>query len=61
MLFADEPTANLDFDLSAAFLGILRELRGEGRTIVLSSHDPRLCTSPLVDRVVRLAAGRVVA
>jgi putative ABC transport system ATP-binding protein len=61
VLFADEPTANLDFDLSAAFLGILRELRGEGRTIVLSSHDPRLCASPLVDRVVRLAAGRVVA
>jgi len=60
VFIADEPTANLDSSLSAAFLDVARALRDEGRTVVLSSHDPRICASPLIDRVVRLADGRVV-
>ena len=60
IFIADEPTANLDSSLSAAFLDVARALRDEGRTVVLSSHDPRICASPLIDRVVRLADGRVV-
>jgi putative ABC transport system ATP-binding protein len=61
VFIADEPTANLDSALSAAFLAAVAALRAEGRTVVLSSHDPRICASPLIDRVVRLADGRVVA
>jgi putative ABC transport system ATP-binding protein len=61
VFIADEPTANLDSALSAAFLDVVAALRDEGRTVVLSSHDPRICASPLIDRVVRLADGRVVA
>ncbi len=61
VFIADEPTANLDSALSAAFLEAMAALRAEGRTVILSSHDPRICTSPLIDRVVRLADGRVVA
>ena len=61
VFIADEPTANLDSTLSAAFLDVVAALRDEGRTVVLSSHDPRICASPLIDRVVRLADGRVVA
>jgi putative ABC transport system ATP-binding protein len=61
VFIADEPTANLDSALSAAFLDVVAALRAEGRTVVLSSHDPRICASPLIDRVVRLADGRVVA
>jgi putative ABC transport system ATP-binding protein len=61
VFIADEPTANLDSALSAAFLDVVAALRDEGRTVVLSSHDPRICTSPLIDRVVCLADGRVVA
>lgn len=61
VLIADEPTANLDSALSAAFLDAMAALRAEGKTIILSSHDPRICASPLIDRVVRLADGRVVA
>ncbi len=59
VLIADEPTANLDSSLSAAFLDTMSALRAEGKTIILSSHDPRICESPLIDRVVRLADGRV--
>ena len=61
VFIADEPTANLDSALSAAFLDAMAALRAEGKTIILSSHDPRICASPLIDRVVRLADGRVVA
>ena len=39
-LLADEPTSNLDPAMGQALLTILRELHGEGKTILLSSHDP---------------------
>jgi putative ABC transport system ATP-binding protein len=60
VFIADEPTANLDSSLSAAFLDAMSMLRAEGKTIILSSHDPRICASPLIDRVVRLSDGRVL-
>ncbi len=59
VFIADEPTANLDSALSEAFLDVVRALRDEGRTVILSSHDPRICASPHVDRIVRLVDGRV--
>jgi putative ABC transport system ATP-binding protein len=40
-LLADEPTSNLDPAMGQALLAILRELRTQGITIVLSSHDPQ--------------------
>jgi len=61
VILADEPTANLDSALSAEFLGILGGLRDEGRTVILSSHDPRVCDAPLVDHVVRLLDGKLAA
>jgi putative ABC transport system ATP-binding protein len=61
VVLADEPTANLDSALSADFLGILGGMRDEGRTVILSSHDPRVCEAPLVDHVVRLLDGKLAA
>ncbi len=61
VVIADEPTANLDSALSAEFLGILAGLRDEGRTVIMSSHDPRVCEAAVVDRVVRLLDGKVEA
>ena len=60
IVIADEPTANLDAALTAQFLDIVAALKAGGKTVILSSHDPRICASPLIDRVVRLADGRVV-
>lgn len=59
VILADEPTANLDSALSSAFLQTARELRDEGRTVILSSHDPRICDAPEIDRRVRLLDGRI--
>ena len=60
VIIADEPTANLDTALSRQFLDILSRLIDEGRTVVLTSHDPLVVESSVVDRVVRLRDGRLV-
>ncbi|AHE99404.1 ABC transporter ATP-binding protein [Thioalkalivibrio paradoxus] len=61
VLIADEPTANLDSALSSAFLEIVAGLREEGRTLLLSSHDPLVREAAVVDRVIELRDGRVIA
>jgi putative ABC transport system ATP-binding protein len=61
VLIADEPTANLDSTLSRAFLDIVASLRAEGRTLLLSSHDPLIREAAVVDRVLEMRDGRVVS
>ena len=39
-LIADEPTSNIDADAVKMVLEILAELKKEGKTIIISSHDP---------------------
>jgi len=39
MLLADEPTGNLDPDLSWELFGLLRELSEAGVTVLIASHD----------------------
>lgn len=59
-VIADEPTANLDTALSAQFLDILAELRAEGRSVLITSHDPIIYEAEMVDTVVRMRDGLVV-
>jgi putative ABC transport system ATP-binding protein len=40
VLIADEPTSNIDADAVDKLLEILAELKSEGKTIIISSHDP---------------------
>ena len=61
IIVADEPTANLDTALSRQFLDILSHLIDEGRTVILTSHDPLVVDSSVVNRVVRLRDGHLVA
>ena len=60
ILVADEPTANLDSKLSAEFLVILRRLAEAGRTVILTSHDPLVVESAVVDRVYSLRDGQLI-
>ena len=54
MLLADEPTANLDYIQAEGIISLLRDLRRDGRLIIVSSHDDRLV--PIADRVIHLVA-----
>jgi putative ABC transport system ATP-binding protein len=59
IVFADEPTGNLDSHSGAEVLGFLRRSVDEfGQTIVMVTHDP--VAASYTDRVVFLADGRVV-
>jgi putative ABC transport system ATP-binding protein len=60
LIFADEPTGNLDSNASADVLAFLRRSVDEfGQTIAMVTHDPR--GAARADRVVFLADGKVVA
>jgi len=60
LLFLDEPTSGLDPSAIASFHGLLRELKGQGVTIVLSSHDMSE-VDELCDQVAILDQGRLIA
>ena len=60
LLFADEPTGNLDTETGRAVMDLLFELNQQhGTTLVLVTHDERLAAR--CGRILRLAAGRLVA
>lgn len=59
VLIADEPTANLDTELTHRFLDIVADLRAEGRTVIMTSHDPRIWEADMVNAVVEMQDGRV--
>ncbi|QIK06509.1 ABC transporter ATP-binding protein [Streptomyces sp. Je 1-4] len=59
IIFADEPTGNLDSRSGAEVLGFLREsVRAMNQTVVMVTHDP--VAAGYADRVVFLADGRIV-
>jgi putative ABC transport system ATP-binding protein len=59
LIFADEPTGNLDSKASGEMLAFLRRSVSEfGQTIVMVTHDPR--GAAFADRVLFLADGQVV-
>ena len=58
ILFADEPTGNLDAENEAIVLEIFRRLHGQGRTIVMVTHNPEL--GQQTDRIIRLQHGHII-
>jgi putative ABC transport system ATP-binding protein len=60
ILFADEPTGNLDTETGQRVIDLLVELNEQMRTtLVLVTHDTELATR--ARRVIRLAGGRVIS
>ena len=60
IVIADEPTANLDKQLTEQFLGIVADLRRAGRCVLMTSHDPRIWQAPIVDQVIGMEDGQIV-
>src|SRR5215207_4504537 len=59
LLLADEPTGNLDVQAGADVLALLREIAGQGRAVVLVTHEAS--AAGIADRVLRLEHGRLAA
>ena len=57
ILFADEPTGNLDAENEQTVLRIFAELHAQNRTIVMVTHNPDL--GARTDRIIRLQHGRI--
>lgn len=59
IIFADEPTANLDSETSKTVLEVFLNLHKEGQTIVMVTHEKEFAV--LGDRVVELQDGKIVS
>lgn len=57
ILFADEPTANLDTESSKAVMEIFKTFHQAGQTIVMVTHEPEYAT--YCDRIIRISDGQV--
>lgn len=58
ILFADEPTANLDTESSEIILHIFKKLNEEGQTIVMVTHEPEY--AQFADRIIELQDGNII-
>jgi putative ABC transport system ATP-binding protein len=58
IIFADEPTGNLDTKTGKEIMELFDELHREGNTIVLVTHDPNIAM--YAKRIVKLMDGRIV-
>ena len=60
ILLADEPTGNLDPELSRHIMSLFEQFNSVGTTVIVASHDRDLIDS-MGHRVLELGAGRVVS
>jgi len=59
IIWADEPTGNLDTETADEVMGLMRRLNREnGQTFVIVTHDPRI--GAMCDRIIQMRDGRIV-
>jgi putative ABC transport system ATP-binding protein len=59
MILADEPTGNLDTASTREILEIFERLSGEGRTIILITHEHEVAAH--ADRIIELSDGHIIS
>lgn len=58
VILADEPTGNLDSGSTGEIMEILKGLHGEGRTVILITHDNEIAAR--AKRIIRIMDGKIV-
>ncbi len=58
ILFADEPTANLDNESSKSIMEIFKEINKKGQTIIMVTHEEEYAR--LAKRIIRLDDGKII-
>ena len=58
IIFADEPTGQLDFSTSQNIMRIFTELKKQDKTIVMVTHNEE-DAKKYADRIVRICDGRI--
>lgn len=58
VLFADEPTGNLDAQTGQGILRLLKRLRERGQTIVLVTHDAQIASQ--AERIIIMRDGKII-
>lgn len=59
VLFADEPTANLDRESSSRVMSLFKELHKSGQTIIMVTHEDEYAA--FADRVITLDDGKIIS
>ena len=60
LILADEPTANLDLNLTKNFIEILKELKNLKKTIILATHDEIFFNLDIVDKIIEIENGKII-
>ena len=59
-IFADEPTAALDYTTSIEVLSVIEDIvRNQGATVVMVTHNPEI--AKMADRVVKMRGGKIAS
>ena len=59
ILFADEPTANLDNESSGMVLDIFKELHREGQMIIMVTHEEQY--AKMAEKIIKLDDGKIIS
>jgi macrolide transport system ATP-binding/permease protein len=59
IIFADEPTGNLDSKSQQEIISVLKELNQKGKTVIIVTHEKEIAAS--AKRVIRMLDGRIIS